>query len=176
VNELNELNEPNEVATEKRGRQPGRPRKVPPGVDVEMARRVKRMAKDYGDAKMRVRYYEKIRRSLLERAGVDLPLCEQNGTVVYDGEEVQNFPAKDKAAVNQYLTDKQTVLWVEKGVASIAGIPTREIAQKTILEGKRCEEISSETGIPRATVFREKGRALQWIAFYIACREQGKNK
>ena len=131
----------------------------------------RQMVKGYKDAKLRVRYYENKRRSLLKRASIVLPQCEEQGVVIYDVDEVSNWPDKDKATLKQYITDKQVVLCIEKGIASIKDTQTREVAMKTIIEGKSCESIVAETGISRATTFREKDRAVQWIAYYLVNRK-----
>lgn len=148
-------------------KKPGRPSKLPPVVDPSAVERVKQMAKEYSDAKLRSRYFENSRRSLIRRASVDLQQSEEQGIAIYDKDEVSGWPKIDKAAINQYINDKQTVLCIEHGVASIKDERTREIAEKTIIEGKSCARLVDEMHIPRPTLFREKDRALHWIAYHL---------
>lgn len=142
----------------------GRPSKAAPDVSPGAVKRIRNIAKAYGDAKLRVRYYENVRGSLLYRAGIDPKRCEESGCVTYDADEVKKYPEKDRAVLYQYIADKQAVLCMEKGIAAIEDAATREIARRAIIEGQTCESIASETGVSRRSVFREKDRAYRWIA------------
>ena len=144
----------------------GRPSKAPPGVSPAAVREIRQMAKAYIDARLWVRYCENVRSSLLRRAGVEPQRCGKAGRVTYNTDEVKGYPEKDRAVLYQYITDKETVLCVENGIASIENAVTREIAGKAIVEGKSCENIASEIGISKRSVFREKDRAYRWIADY----------
>lgn len=144
----------------------GRPAKSPPVVDGAASKRAAKIAKEYPDSKLRSCYCEKKRRSLIKRAGIDLGCCDADGFVKYDESEVSGYPAKDKAMLLGYIREKQNVLCVEKGIQSIPDTRTRIVAEKTILERMSCANVADELQIPLRTVFREKARAIQWIAYY----------
>lgn len=149
----------------------GKLSKQPPAVDPATIEKVRQMVKGYNDAKLRVRYYENKRRSLLKRAGIVLTRCEEQGVVIYDVDEVSNWPDKDKATLKQYITDKQVVLCIEKGIASIKDTQTREVAMKTIIEGKSCDALIGKMGVERRMLFYRKKEAIAQIAEYIKSLE-----
>jgi len=157
-------------------RKRGRPSKLPPAVEPSAVGKVKQMVKDYGDAKLRSHYFENRRQSLMQRAGVDLPQSEEQGVVIFDTDEVSNWPEKDKAVMQQYIRDKQVVLGIENGVASIEDEKTRKVAAETILAGRSVDEIALELHIPRATAFREKARSVQWMACFLDAAIGRQNK
>lgn len=157
-------------------RKRGRPTKVPLAAEPSAVGKVKQMVKDYSDAKLRSRYFENRRQSLIRRAKVDLQRSEEQGLVIYDRDEVSDWPEKDKAVMQQYITDKQVVLCIEKGIASIEDEKTRRVASETLLEGRSVDEIARELHIPRATAFREKARSVQWIACFMDAAIGQQNK
>lgn len=148
-------------------RKRGRPTKVPLAAEPSAVGKVKQMVKDYSDAKLRSRYFENRRQSLIRRAKVDLQRSEEQGLVIYDRDEVSDWPEKDKAVMQQYITDKQVVLCIEKGIASIEDEKTRRVASETLLEGRSCESLIGTLGMERRMLFYRKRRAIMQIAEYI---------
>lgn len=145
----------------------GRPSKIIPEVSSETINAVKDIAKSYQKEKNICAFIPQKRKSLFSRMQVSTEQYEATGCIDYDREAVERIHPEDRKVIKNYEEKMNNIWLLEHGVAAITDDRTREIAEDTLLRGKRAEDMIKKYNIGRMTAFREKRRAICCVAEFI---------
>lgn len=140
---------------------------VPPDISREAERQVKRMAREYHFAKLRVRAYPNRRPTLIKQLQVTMDEYDTTGSIQYDEELAKKMHPKDQAFISQYVEDMYLIFVLEKGIATIQDETTRHIAEDTLLNGKRCKDLEKKYGIRERAIRQKKREAIRLLSLMI---------
>lgn len=145
----------------------GRPAKAVPEVSDTVIRRVKKIIKKYPADKKYCEWIPEKRKNLFYLMDVCTDRYEETGAISYNRKAIEKIHPDDQQIIRTYEKRMQDIWLLEHGVASIPDDRTRAIAEDTLIEGRRTEDMMQEYGISRRTAFIERNRAISHIADFI---------
>ena len=145
----------------------GRPAKTVPIVSDEAVKAVKEIAKSYKKSKAVCAYIPMKRKTLFRIMAVSTENYEATGCIDYRRDAAERIHPDDKRVITNYEERMRGIWLLEHGVAAIQDERTRAIAKDTLVDGERAEAMIEKYGISRMTAFREKNRAIKYVAAFI---------
>ena len=143
----------------------GRPKKNLPGGHIEQnvlkksGAEVRKIAKEYSSGELRgmVRYIQEERPRLLKKAGI-------LDNLSYNRARVSLMPEKDQMLIADYITARKKICFLNQAVSGIPEEQLRDIAEDTLLKGKRCIDLEEKYELPERTLRWKKRRALEYMS------------
>ena len=138
-----------------------------PEYNKEGMQTIKKMAREYKDAKTRVMVYPKKRPTLMKQLQVKLEDYDGCGLIEYDEEKFREIPLEDQDYILQYAADLQLIFVLEKVIAAISNEKTRMIAEDTLLRGKSCKELVGKYGLKEVSIRNRRMYALRTLSLLV---------
>ena len=122
------------------------------------------MAREYQAAKIRAKIYPRKRPTLMKQLQVSMDEYDATGTVHINEEMLLKIHPDDQVYIMQYIHDMHLIYFLEHGVAAIEDEKTRQIAEDTLLNGKRCKDLEQKYGIRECMIRRRKNEAIRFLS------------
>ena len=130
----------------------------------ERMREAKYMVQDYVGAKLRVKRYPLKRPTFFKQMSISLDNYENTGFIDYDTELEKHLQTEDAIVLHEYINDMLTVWLVERIIASTDNEITKQIAEDTIIKGKKCSDLEEKYGLKTRAIQARKRSVIKRIA------------